>query len=175
MWKIAGITVVVLIAAVFAFAATRPDTFRVERSVTIQAPPAKVYALLDDFHQWTQWSPWERVDPDMKRVHGGPPRGKGALYGWDGNKAVGKGQMEIVEADAPSRLRIKLDFLEPFEAHNTAEFTLTPQGDVTRVTWSMSGPNLFVGKLMSLVASMDRLVGPDFERGLANLKAVAEK
>jgi len=175
MFKYIGIAVVVVIAAVLALAATRPDTFRVERSATIKAPPDKVYALIDDFHQWQQWSPWERLDPAMKREHGGAPKGKGALYGWEGNKEVGKGQMEITEATAPSRVVIKLDFLAPFEAHNTAEFVLVPQGDATTVTWAMFGPNLFIGKVMSLFASMDSLVGKDFERGLANLKAVAEK
>src|SRR6218665_2773873 len=175
MFKVIGIAVVVLIAAVLALAATRPDTFRVERSVTIKAPPDKVFALLDDFHQWTQWSPWERMDPAMKRTHGGAPKGKGALYGWEVNKDVGKGQMEINEATPPSRLFVKLDFLPPFEAHNTAEFVLVPQGDATTVTWAMFGPNLFIGKVMSLFVSMDRLVGKDFESGLANLKAVAEK
>lgn len=175
MFKYIGIAVVVFIAAVLALAATRPDTFRVERSTTIKAPPEKVYALIDDFHQWQQWSPWERLDPAMKRQHGGAPKGKGALYGWEGNKEVGKGQMEITEATPPSRVVIKLDFLAPFEAHNTAEFVLVPQGDATTVTWAMFGPNLFIGKVMSLFASMDSLVGEDFERGLANLKAVAEK
>ena len=175
MFKYIGIAVVVVIAAVLALAATRPDTFRVERSTTIKAPPEKVYALIDDFHQWQQWSPWERLDPAMKRQHGGAAKGKGALYGWEGNKEVGKGQMEITEATPPSRVVIKLDFLAPFEAHNTAEFVLVPQGDATTVTWAMFGPNLFIGKVMSLFASMDRLVGKDFERGLANLKAVAEK
>lgn len=175
MFKYIGIAVVVVIAAVLALAATRPDTFRVERSTTIKAPPEKVYALIDDFHQWQQWSPWERLDPAMKRQHGGAPKGKGALYGWEGNKEVGKGQMEITEATPPSRVVIKLDFLAPFEAHNTAEFVLVPQGDATTVTWAMFGPNLFIGKVMSLFASMDSLVGEDFERGLANLKAVAEK
>jgi len=166
---------VVIIAAVLALAATRPDTFRVERSTMIKAPPEKVYALIDDFHQWQQWSPWERLDPAMKRTHGGAPKGKGALYGWEGNKEVGKGQMEITEATPSSRVVIKLDFLAPFEAHNTAEFVLVTQGDATTVTWAMFGPNLFIGKVMSLFASMDSLVGKDFERGLANLKAVAEK
>jgi uncharacterized protein YndB with AHSA1/START domain len=175
MLKYIGIAVVVVIAAVLALAATRPDTFRVERSATIKAPPGKVYALIDDFHQWQQWSPWERLDPAMKRQHGGAPKGKGALYGWEGNKEVGKGQMEIIEATPTSRVVIKLDFLAPFEAHNTAEFVLVPQGDATTVTWAMFGPNLFIGKVMSLFASMDSLVGKDFERGLANLKAVAEK
>lgn len=175
MLKYIGIAVVVAIAAVLALAATRPDTFRVERSTTIKAPPGKVYALIDDFHQWQQWSPWERLDPAMKRQHGGAPKGKGALYGWEGNKEVGKGQMEITEATPSSRVVIKLDFLAPFEAHNTAEFVLVPQGDATTVTWAMFGPNLFIGKVMSLFASMDSLVGKDFERGLANLKAVAEK
>ena len=175
MFKYIGIAVVVVIAAVLALAATRPDTFRVERSTTIKAPPEKVYALIDDFHQWQQWSPWERLDPAMKRTHGGPRKGKGALYGWEGNKEVGKGQMEITEATPSSRVVVKLDFLAPFEAHNTAEFVLVPQGDATTVTWAMFGPNLYIGKVMSVFASMDSLVGKDFERGLANLKAVAEK
>lgn len=175
MFKLLGLAVAVLVVAVLALAASRPDTFRVERSAVIKAPPEKVYALVNDFHQWQQWSPWERMDPGMRRDHSGAPNGVGALYAWEGNKKVGKGQMEITQSTAPSRVVVKLDFLAPFEAHNTAEFVLTPQGDATTVTWAMYGPNLFIGKLMSVFASMDSLVGTDFEAGLANLKAVAEK
>jgi uncharacterized protein YndB with AHSA1/START domain len=175
MFKMIALIVVVLIAAVLGLAATKPDTFRVERAATIKAPPEKVYVLVNDFHQWTQWSPWERMDPAMQRTHSGASSGTGAVYAWEGNKKVGKGRMEIVDSAAPSKVTIKLDFLEPFEAHNTAEFVLTTQGDATTVTWAMTGPNLFLGKVMSVFASMDSLVGKDFESGLANLKAVAEK
>lgn len=175
MLKIAGALAGVLLAALLGFAATRPDTFRVERTVTIHAPPAKVYALLEDFHRWGQWSPWERMDPDMKRTYGGAPRGEGALYAWHGNPAVGRGQMEITEALAPSRVRIRIDLVDPIAARHTAEFTLQAGDDATRVTWSLSGPSPFVAKLMSVFTPMDGLVGPEFERGLANLKAVAEK
>ena len=175
MFKMIAMVAVVLIAAVLGLAATKPDTFRVERSATIKAPPEKVYVLLNDFHQWSQWSPWERLDPAMQRSHGGAPSGVGATYAWEGNKKVGKGRMEIVDSVAPSKVTIKLDFLAPFEAHNTAEFQLKSQGDATTVTWAMTGPNMFLGKVMSVFASMDSMVGKDFESGLANLKAVAEK
>jgi hypothetical protein len=114
------------------------------------------------------------MDPDLKRTYGGAARGRGAVYAWEGNRKVGQGRMEIVDAPVPSRVTIRLDFLKPFEAHNTAEFTLVPQGDVTEVTWAMTGPNLFMGKVMGLFVDMDRMIGRDFERGLANLKAVAE-
>jgi len=175
MFKMIATVVVVLIAAVLGLAATKPDTFRVERSATIKAPPEKVYLLLNDFHQWAQWSPWERLDPAMQRSHGGAPSGIGATYAWEGNKKVGKGRMEIIDSVAPSKVTIKLDFLAPFEAHNTAEFLLKTQGDATTVTWAMTGPHMYLGKVMSVFASMDSMVGKDFESGLANLKAVAEK
>ena len=175
MFKMISIVIVALIAAVLGLAVTQPDTFRVERSATIKAPPEKVYRLLNDFHQWPQWSPWERMDPAMQRTHGGAQNGIGATYAWEGNKKVGKGRMEIVESVPPSKVTIKLDFLAPFEAHNTAEFLLTAQGDATTVTWAMTGPNMFLAKVMSVFASMDRMVGKDFESGLANLKAIAEK
>lgn len=175
MLKLIGLAVVVLLAAVLALAASRPDTFVVQRSAVIKAPPHKVFALINDFHQWQQWSPWERMDPGMRRTYSGAPSGVGSLYAWEGNKKVGRGQMEITEATDPSKVGIKLDFLSPFEAHNTAQFVLTPQGDATTVTWSMAGPSPFIAKVIGLVANMDTLVGKDFEAGLANLKAVAEK
>jgi uncharacterized protein YndB with AHSA1/START domain len=175
MLKKIAIVVVVLVAALLAFAATRPDSFRVQRSASIKAPPEKVYPLIADFRSWNAWSPWEQLDPAMKRTHSGAASGKGAVYAWEGNRDVGAGRMEIVEAAPASRVKIKLDFLQPFEAHNFAEFTLAPAGDGTTVTWAMYGPNTFVSKFMSVFVSMDRMVGGYFESGLANLKAASEK
>ncbi len=174
MLKKAALVLLVLVIAFLGFAATRPDEFRVQRTARIDAPPDKIYASLDDFHRWPAWSPWEKLDPDMRRTLRGPTRGEGAVYEWEGNSEVGKGRMEIMEASAPGRVTIKLDFLEPFEAHNTAQFTLKPSGKSTDVTWSMYGPSPFVSKVMGMIFNMDRMIGKDFEQGLANLKAVAE-
>ena len=175
MFKRILLVVVVLIGALLAYAATRPDSFRVERATVIKAPPAKVFALIDDFHQWAGWSPWEKRDPAMKRTHSGAASGKGAVYAWEGNGDVGAGRMEILETTAPSRVLIRLDFLKPFAATNTAEYTIVPEGDGTRVTWAMYGPAPFVSKLMQVFVSMDKMIGTDFEQGLANLKALAER
>ncbi|MNR76068.1 Polyketide cyclase / dehydrase and lipid transport [compost metagenome] len=175
MFKTVAITSLVILAVIFAFAASKPDTFRVERSVTIKAPPEKVFALINDLHSWTTWSPYEKKDPDMKRTHSGATTGKGAIYEWDGDKNVGKGRMEITESSPSSRVVISLDFLAPFEAHNTAQFDLQGGGDSTRVTWAMYGPANYMSKLMSVFFSMDKMVGDDFEIGLANLKAAAER
>jgi carbon monoxide dehydrogenase subunit G len=166
--------VVVLLAALLGFAATRPDTFRVQRSTSIKARPEKVFALVDDFHSWGSWSPWEKLDPAMKKTFSGAASGPGAVYEWEGNKKVGKGRMEITDAAPPSKVTIKLDFLSPFEAHNVAEFMMDAKGDSTDVTWAMHGRSPFMIKVMGLFVSMDRMVGKDFETGLANLKAVAE-
>ena len=174
MFKIILIVVVVLIVAVLAFAATRPGTFKLERAATIKAPPERILALINDFRQWLVWSPWEGLDPALKRSYSGAASGPGAVYGWHGNSKVGQGRMEIT-ASSSSATTIKLDFIKPFEAHNIAEFTLVPRGDSTRVTWTMRGANSYVAKLMHLFFNMDKLVGRDFERGLANLKAVAEE
>jgi carbon monoxide dehydrogenase subunit G len=175
MLRIIAIVVVVAIAAFLAFAATKPDSFRVERSATIQAPPDKIFALIQDFHKWGTWSPYEKRDPEMKRTYGGPDSGKGSVYAWEGNSKVGAGRMEILEASAPSKVAIKLDFIKPFEGHNTAEFTLVPQGDSTNVNWAMYGPNPYFAKVMQSVFNMDEMIGKDFATGLANLKAAAEK
>jgi hypothetical protein len=175
MLKKIAIVVVVALAAVLAVAATKPDTFRVERSVSIKAPPEKIFPLLDDFHNWTAWSPWEKKDPLMKRSHSGAPRGKGAAYAWEGNNAVGSGRMEIAESSPPSKVTVDLYFLKPVEAHNVADFTLKPEGGTTNVTWAMHGHSPFLSKVMQVFLSMDRMVGQDFEAGLANLKAAAEK
>ena len=174
MLKKIAIVVVILLAIVLGLAAAKPDNFRVQRSASIKAPPEKIFPYLDDFHRWDAWSPWEKMDPAMKRTYSGPEKGKGSVYAWEGNDKVGKGRMEMLES-SPSRVFIKLDFLSPFEAHNTAEFTLEPQGDSTKVTWTMDGPAPFISKLMQVFCSMDSLVGKDFETGLANLKAAAEK
>jgi uncharacterized protein YndB with AHSA1/START domain len=170
-----AIVVVVLIAALLAYAATRPDTFRVERSATIKAPPEKIFAILNDFQRWETWSPWEKKDPAMKRTLTVVTGGKGAVYSWEGNKEVGEGRMEIAESVPPSRLVIKLDFVKPFEAHNRVQFALAPQGDATNVTWAMEGDTPYLAKIVHVFLDMDKLVGRDFETGLANLKAVAEK
>ncbi len=174
MLKTIAIIIVLLIAAVLIYAATKPDSFRIERSATIKASPEKVSAYLTDFKQWAVWSPWEEKDPAMKRSYGGAAAGKGATYGWVGNKNVGTGSMEILDVQA-QKVSIKLDFLAPFEAHNTAEFTLQPEGENTKLTWSMFGPANYMSKVMTTLFSMDKMVGPDFESGLAKLKAAAEK
>ena len=175
MIKIIVIALVAVVAGILVFASTKPDSFRVERAASIQAPPEKVFAFINDFHNWDAWSPWEKLDPDMKRSHSGAPKGKGAVYSWEGNSKVGAGRMEIIESTPPSRILIKLDFIKPFEGHNTAELTLVSKGATTDVAWAMYGPTPFVSKVMQVFVSMDILIGKDFESGLANLKAAAEK
>ena len=176
--SISAAILIAAVAAVLVLAARKPATFRIARSIRIAAPPERIFALIEDFRAWGAWSPWEKRDPALKRSYGGAPSGRGAVYAWEGNRNVGQGRMEIVDAPAPSRVTIKLDFLKPFKAHNTAEFTLVPEGDsaeaVTEVTWAMTGPNIFMGKVMGVFVDMDRMIGRDFERGLANLKAAAE-
>jgi uncharacterized protein YndB with AHSA1/START domain len=174
MLKILAIVVAVATTAVLIFAATKPDTFRVERSASIKAPPEKVFALINDYRNWGSWSPWEKMDPEMKRTFSGSTSGKGAVYEWDGNSDVGKGRMEILDTSPPSKVVLKLDFDNPMEAHNTVEFTLAGKGDTTEVTWAMYGPNPFMGKVMHVLFNMDRMIGKQFETGLANMKAVAE-
>ena len=175
MLKRVAIALVVLIAALLGFAATRPDSFRIERMTNIKAPPEKIFGQIVDFHNWGAWSPWEKMDPDMKRMHSGAPMGKGAAYAWDGNSKVGKGKMEITDATPSSKVAVKLDFEKPFEGHNIAEFTLTPKGETTDVSWVMHGPSPFIAKVMGIFFSMDSMIGKDFEAGLANMKSVAEK
>jgi len=175
MIKIIVIVLVVIVAAILGYAATRPDTFSVQRAASIKAPPEKIFPLIDDFHRWTVWSPWEKLDPDMKRTFSGSAAGKGAAYAWQGNSKVGEGRMEILDDPAPSKIVIKLDFIKPFEGHNTATFLIVPKGEVTDVTWTMDGPSPFVSKLIGVFMNMDKMIGNDFEAGLANLKAAAEK
>ena len=176
MLKNVGILLLVVLAAVLVSAAFQPDTFRVQRAATIDAPSEKVFGYISDFHRWGAWSPWEKMDTTMKRSYSGADSGAGAVYEWQGNSKVGVGRMEITEAPAPSRVAIKLDFLKPFEAHNVATFTLEPRdGGATNVTWTMDGPTPYMAKVMHLFFNMDRMVGRDFEAGLANLKTVAER
>jgi uncharacterized protein YndB with AHSA1/START domain len=175
MLKIIGVIVALLVVGVLLTAATRPDTFRVERTAVIQAPPEKVFPYLSDFERWSAWSPWEKKDPAMKRTYGATRSGKGARYAWQGNSDVGQGSMEIVESVAPSRLALKLDFVKPFEAHNDVEFRLKPEAGGTRVAWSMEGPVPYFARIIHLFVNMDRMVGKDFEAGLASLKSAAEK
>lgn len=172
--KILGV-VAALIGAVVVLALMQPDSFTVQRTTEIKAPPEKIFPFVNDFTQWKTWSPWETKDPAMKRTTSSNTAGKGATYEWEGNKDVGKGRMEIVESTPPSKVGIKLDFMVPFEAHNQAIFTFDTKGAATQVTWTMQGPMPFMSKLFSVFMSMDSMVGKDFEAGLANMKAAAEK
>jgi len=178
MLEIVAIIAVILaiaIAVVLIFAATKPNTLRVQRSASVKAPAEKIFPLINDFHQWVSWSPYEHRDPTLKRTYSGAESGKGAVYAWDGNKNVGSGRMEILDVSAPSKIVIKLDFFKPFEGHNTAEFTMLPQGDGTHVTWLMHGPANFMSRLIQVFMNLDNLIGKDFEAGLANLKTITEK
>jgi len=150
-------------------------TFRVERSFDIAAPAEKIYPLIADFRAWTQWSPYENRDPNLRRTYGAVTNGLGATYAWEGNKNVGSGKMEILQASPPSRIVIDLQFLKPFKAHNQAEFTLQPNGNTTRVSWAMTGPASLMMRVMGLFMNMDKMIGRDFEAGLAKLKSVTEK
>lgn len=163
------------IALIFILAMMKPNTLNYNRSAVINAPAEKIFPLINDFHEWPKWSPWEKLDPEMKRTHSGAASGKGAHYAWVGSKKVGEGSMEIVSTKAPNEIDIKIDFLKPWEAHNNIAFRLQPQGGGTHVDWRMTGPSNFMAKLFSVFVNMDKLVGKDFEKGLANLKAEAEK
>ena len=174
LWTIL-IIVAVVIAAILIFAATKPDAFRIQRSLTIAAPPEKIFPYLNDYRRWQAWSPYEKKDPAMKRTFSGPATGPGAIYEWDGDKNVGKGRIEITEESPNARLAFNLDMLKPFEAHNKGELSLQPQGSATVVTWAMHGRTPYLAKILHVFFNMDRMVGGDFEKGLADLKAIAEK
>jgi hypothetical protein len=164
--------IIVLFALVVAL---QPAEFRISRSTTIAAPPSVPFALVNNFHNWQPWSPWEKLDPEMKRTYEGPQSGTGAVYTWSGNNKVGEGRMTLVESYPSDLIRIQLEFLRPFKATNTAEFTFKPQQDQTLVTWSMLGTKNFVFKAFHLFMNMDKMVGGDFEKGLAEMKSIAEK
>ncbi len=178
MWKflkIVGAVLLVAVAATLIYASTRPDSFRVERSTAMNAPPEKIFPYIEELKRWAEWSPYESRDPAMKRTHSGAGSGKGAVYEWDGNDSVGKGRMEIVDSRPPNKVTIKLDFLKPFEGHNMAELTVEPKGGQTIVTWAMYGPSTFMTKLIGTFVDMDDMIGRDFAAGLAKLKTVVEK
>ena len=162
------------IAGVLFYASQRPDMFQVARSTVIKAPPEKIYPMIEDFRRWRDWSPFEKLDPNLKREMSGAEKGKGAVYAWDGAGKAGAGRMEIIEAEPSKAIRIKLDFSKPMEGHNVAEFTLVPEGDGTRVTWDMHGPTPLIGKVMHTFFDFDKMVGGAFEEGLASLKTIAE-
>jgi Polyketide cyclase / dehydrase and lipid transport len=169
-----SIIVGVLVVALLAFAASKPDTFLVQRSIAVKASPETVYPLISDWHNFLTWSPFEK-DPAMKRTFKGTASAKGAIYEWDGNNKVGAGRIEIIEATAPSKLVMQLDMIKPMKAQNIVEFTLAAKGGITDVTWAMKGRVPFLGKLMGLVMNCEKMVGSQFEEGLAKLKGVAEQ
>jgi len=164
-----------LFAGILLFAASRPDTFSVERSIEIKAPPEQIFPLINDLHNFPRWSPYDNIDPAMQRQFSGAARGKGAVYAWQGNNQVGSGRLEIVDATPYSRVVMKLDYIKPVVAHNLCEFTLQEAGGHTRLTWRMHGAVPFLSKVMSLFFSIDNVIGPQFELGLANLRRLTDK
>ncbi|WP_434724555.1 SRPBCC family protein [Mesorhizobium sp. RIZ17] len=175
MFAIILILLVVIIAAMLIYAATRPNDFVVTRSISIKAPAETIFPLIDDFRRWPEWSPFEKLDPGMKRTLSGAESGKGAAYAWEGNSKAGKGRMEITNSVPSSLVALKLDFEKPFRANNTVDFSLSPSGEGTTVIWAMRGARPFVAKLMGLFMNFDTLIGKDFEAGLSNLRRLAER
>jgi len=171
----ASIAAVAALAVLLIYAAGRPDTFQVRRTASMRAPAAALHPLIHDLHEFNRWNPYGRKDPDLKGSYRGPPSGPGAAYEFAGNKDVGKGSIEILESSAPTRVTMKLDMVEPFEAHNIVEFTLAPRGEETEVTWAMRGASPYIARLIGVFIDMDRMIGRDFEAGLANLKGIAER
>lgn len=174
MLKKLGIGLVLVLVVIAVLAMRQPDTFTVTRTATIGAPAAVVHAYTNDFHEWQKWSPWEKLDPGMTRTFGGSPAGVGATYAWSGNSEAGAGDMAIKESVPGEKVGIDLHFIKPFESMTLTEFTLKPVGDSTQVTWNMTGPNAFISKVMGVFMSVDKMVGPDFEKGLASMKTLAE-
>lgn len=172
LWS--GAAIGVFVVGVLVLASTKPDSFRVQRTVTISAPQQAVFALINDYRQWNAWSPWEKKDPNMKRSFSGPASGKGAAYAWDGDGNVGKGSMLITES-TPERVALNLDFEKPFEGHNKVVFAIESKGLTTDVTWSMEGPSPFITKVIQVFCDMDSMIGAEFENGLAAMKLTAEK
>jgi uncharacterized protein YndB with AHSA1/START domain len=167
-----GLVAVVLLFVIVVM--TRPPTFRIERSATVAAPPEAVYAQVADFRAWRRWSPWEGLDPALKRTYDGPAAGTGASYAWSGNDEAGEGKMTITGAEAPSNITVRVEFIKPFEATNTAKFTFVPAPGGTKVTWAMEGENGFIGKAFGMLMDMDKMVGADFEKGLGAMKQIVE-
>jgi len=166
-----ALIVVVLVVVI----ALQPAEFRLTRTSTLAAPPAVVFAQVNDLHKWEAWSPWAKLDPAMKQTYEGAPSGIGAVYAWTGNKKVGTGRMTLTENRPGEMVRLRLEFLKPFACTNTTEFTFKPEGGRTAVTWTMAGRNNFMGKACGLVMNVEKMVGADFEKGLAQLQAVVEK
>ena len=175
MLKKIVIALAAVVAIILILAAMQPNTFHVERKAVINAKPARVFAQFNDFHKWEAWSPWEKMDPAMKRTYSGKASGKGAVYAWEGNGKVGAGSMEITESAASSKIIMSLDFKKPMVAHDTGTFTFAKSGKGTEVTWAMDGQVPFVGKIFHVFMNMDKMIGKSFEDGLANLKAIVEK
>lgn len=173
--KIVGGLAVLAVLVVFALAAGKPDEFRVERKVVIAAAPAKIFPWLEDPRKTVEWSPWEKKDPNLKKTFSGAPKGVGAVYEWDGNKDIGAGRIEIVEAEAPKKVVMDLHFLRPMEGRNVARYEVTPVAGGSEVSWSIQGPMPFLSKVMCVFMDMDKMIGREFEKGLADLKALAEK
>jgi hypothetical protein len=155
------------------YVASKPNDFRVERSATMTAPPATVFAQVNDFHNWQAWSPWAKLDPNMSQTYEGPDAGRGAVYSWNGNNKVGAGRMAITESRPSEYIKILLEFLRPFKSTNNAEFTFRPSGNQTDVSWTMTGQHNFMSKLFCSFMSMDKM-GKDFAKGLSQMKAVVE-
>jgi len=168
------IALAVIVIGFVVIVAMRPSEYRVARTVTISAPAPVAFAQVNDFHKWDAWNPWAKMDPAMKQTYEGAPAGVGAIYTWTGNKQVGEGRMTLTESRPPELIRINLEFLKPFAATSTAEFTFRPDGQRTAVTWSMVGSLNFVAKVVHLFVGMDRMIGANFEKGLADMKSVAE-
>jgi hypothetical protein len=168
------IAIVAVIALFLVIAATRPADFRISRLATMAAPPSAIFAQVNDFHPWDAWSPWAKIDPAMKKTYSGPPAGVGAIYEWNGNGQVGQGRMTILESKPNEVIRIKLEFFRPFKATHAAEFAFQPQGNQTVVTWTMIGHNNFILKAMGMFMSMDKMLGKEFDKGLASMKAIVE-
>lgn len=164
----------VVIALLLIVAAFKPDTVHYERSAVINAPPARILAEIEDFRKWTGWSPWEQLDPNMQREHSGAASGIGAKYHWTGNKKAGEGRMEVIGV-TPDSVKINLHFIKPWEAKCTTLFATSLETQGTRLTWTMDGPNTYMGKLFGLFMNMDKMIGRDFEKGLAALKARVER
>ncbi len=174
MLKIILIALALIVVVFVVIVAMQPSEFRVVRSATISAPPPAVFAQVNDFHKWEAWSPWAKLDPTMKQTYEGAPAGTGAISRWAGNNQVGEGSMTITESRPSDLIKIKLEFMKPFRAINTAEFTFKPEGNQTAVTWSMVGKNNFMAKAVHLFMNMDKMVGGQFEKGLAQMKSVVE-
>lgn len=170
-----GAVLLVAVVGILIYAAMQPDTFRIARATTINAPAERIYPLMSDFRRGMKWSPYEKKDPNMKRTFSGAESGQGAIYEFEGNGEIGAGRLEIVEATPPSKVVLKLDMIRPFQASNIVEYAILPKGSATEVTWSIHGAQPFLAKVMCLFFNMDRMVGADFEAGLANLKTIVEK